>query len=90
MLKSNFAQQNIDPQEVVQLVKSLKRRSFLLLSIFIVGGMIAGLFMGIIPTINNIINQQKQLATEQEHTVTLENKKKQVQMIPAGDRKSVV
>lgn len=81
MLKSNFAQQNIDPQEVVQLVKSLKRRGFLLLSIFIVGGMIAGLFMGIIPTINNIINQQKQLATEQEHTVTLENKKKQVQMI---------
>ena len=81
MLKSNFAQQNIDPQEVVQLVKSLKRRGFLLLSIFIVGGMIVGLFMGIIPTINNIINQQKQLATEQEHTVTLENKKKQVQMI---------
>lgn len=81
MLKSNFAQQNIDPQEVVKLVKSLKRRGFLLLSIFIVGGMIVGLFMGIIPTINNIINQQKQLATEQEHTVTLENKKKQVQMI---------
>lgn len=81
MLKSNFAQQDIDPQEVVKLVKSLKRRGFLLLSIFIVGGMIAGLFMGIIPTINNILDYQKQLTTEQEHTATLENKKKQVQMI---------
>lgn len=81
MLKSNFAQQDIDPQEVVKLVKSLKRRGFLLLSIFIVGGMIAGLFMGIIPTINNILDYQKQLTTEQEHAATLENKKKQVQMI---------
>jgi hypothetical protein len=70
-----------NPQDLLQTLRSLSHRTYLLFSFVFFGAFLGVTVYGIVPIVNNIITNYETRTTETENLKTLQSKKTQVEMI---------